>query len=48
MPDQLGRLASVLDCSIDDLFALVNADDPDAGNAGPSKTASGGTRHGRA
>lgn len=43
--DQLGQLAQVLDCSVDDFFAPVNEDDP-AVQAGPSKNASGGTRRG--
>jgi transcriptional regulator with XRE-family HTH domain len=41
----LPRIAQVLGCSIDDLFALETCDDPDAGNAGPSKPRRNGTRH---
>jgi DNA-binding XRE family transcriptional regulator len=45
LPGVLGRLASVLGCAIDDLFAPVRADDPVATNAGPSKSRRSGTRH---
>lgn len=38
-------LIRVLGCSLDD---LMTNDDPDAANAGPSRTTSGGTGHGQA
>lgn len=42
--DQLGHLAQVLGCSVDDFFAPVNEDDP-AVQARPSKNAPRTVRH---
>ncbi len=44
--DMLGLIAVVLGCSIDDLFALSNRDDPALEATGPSKSRRDGTRHG--
>lgn len=47
--DQLGHLAEVLGCSIEDLFTPVNEDDPASRSAGPSKSTHPVTvRHGSA
>jgi transcriptional regulator with XRE-family HTH domain len=42
--DQLGHLAQLLGCSIDDFFAPVKSDDPPR-KGGSSKNASGRTRN---